>query len=91
MSYTLLVYDFQCQEKKYMTKKNLKHLGDAWVPMNFHGTKKLLLMITDELWAWNRKTSCFQWELKSWDLEYIAVLNNYLGYSDNHAANLSFR
>ena len=34
--------------------------------------------------------NCFQWELKSWGLEYIVVLNNYLGYSDNHAANLSF-
>ena len=48
-----MVYDFQHQEKN-MTKKNLKHLRDgfSW----FHGTKKLLLMVSHELWARNQKT-----------------------------------
>ena len=27
----------------------------GWVPMNFHGTKKLLPMVSQDLWARNRK------------------------------------
>ena len=45
--YTLLVYDFRRQEKKYDEEKFKTFRG--WVPMNFHGTKKLLLMVSHEL------------------------------------------
>ena len=33
------------------------------VPMNFHGIKKLLQMVSHDLWAQNRK-NCFPWDLK---------------------------
>ena len=40
-----------------------------------HGTEKLFSMGI---------------EILGFGIQYIAVLNNYLGYSDNHASNLSF-
>ena len=47
----LLVYGFQCQEKIYDLKK-LKTCR-RWVSMDFHGTKKLLLMVSHDLWTQN--------------------------------------
>ena len=49
----LLVYGFQRQKNIYDCDK-LKTLR-RWVPMNFHGIKKLLLMVSHDLWARNRK------------------------------------
>ena len=48
----LLVYGFQCQEKIYDLKK-LKTFR-RWVFMDFHGTKKLSLMVSHDLWTQNR-------------------------------------
>ena len=58
--------------------------------MNFHGTKKLLLTVSHELWAQNQKLFSMGIEIMGLGIRYVAVLNNYLGYSDNHASNLSF-
>ena len=71
--YTLLVYDLQCQEKKYDYEKFKTFRG--WVPMNSgHGNEKLFSMGI---------------EILGLGIRYTAVLNNYLGYSDNHVSNLS--
>ena len=64
--YTLLVYGFQCQEKKKYDFEKLRTFR-GWVPMNFHGTKKLLLMVSHDLWAQNWKNVFHgNWNPRAW-------------------------
>ena len=67
--------------KKKMTKKNVKHYGmDSHEFSRNQKTKKLLLMVSHELWVQN------------WKTVFHGNWNNNLEYSldDNHTANLSF-
>ena len=37
----------------------------GWVPMNFHGTKKLLLLVSHDIWAQSWKI-VFNWNPRAW-------------------------
>ena len=46
-------YGFLCQEKVHIFEK-LKSFR-SWVAMNYHRTKKLLQIVSNGLWTWDRK------------------------------------